>query len=314
MLKEIKSLPLELDSLDMSKGTATIAHAAYDNVDLVDDIGRKGMFKKTWEEKKLPDGYDISFYLNHDDTQAPGRIIKLHDDNKKAYTDVKMGTHTLGTDTLIQMDEKIIRKASYGFFAVKAKRIKSENKSLRELNEVEHLETSVLTRLSANPIAGVIKVNKHLTGILMDIKALENNEQSFLRTFINGSQDSLEKLVRFSGSLDPSSDLYTATQYWIGNFMDHMGDMKSSLKYNVKELLAPIEVKGHLANLRKFVINTKASDEAILDAQREIKSLEDAIVFDTADTPLIAEPSVSDTDANSRDFAEQVLLLSLKHF
>lgn len=314
---EYKSLKLELDSVNHQKGTATIAHAVYGNIDLVDDIAVKGLFTKTWQERKGDPMYDISFYLNHDDTQAAGIVTRCHDNETKAFTDVKAGTHTLGRDVLIMMDEGIARKASFGFETIKKDYVKKEKKQIRKLLEVDHLETSVLTRISANPLAGVMRVTKQFNPhtIALDIKQLSQTEQVFLTNMLRSRQTDLEKLVAFAGGLDVSSDLYTTTQYWISSLNSFIGDMKSQIKYNTKELALIPEIKEHLDNLRKFVRDTKASDEAIQGAELEIKSLEQALDFDTATTPLITEPGVSESgDIETKQFAEELLLLSLKHF
>lgn len=315
---EYKSLPLELDSLSLEKGTATIAHSVYNSIDLVDDIALRGMFTKTWQERKQADGsMDIMAYVNHDDTQAFGRVLRTHDNETKAFTDVKAGTHTLGRDTLIQMDEKIIRKASFGFETKKRKFITKEKKQIRQLQEVDHLETSVLTRLSAHPSAGVVKVNKHYintAGIMVDIKSLDQNEQAFLSSMIRSRQGDLEKIVAFSGGLDVTSDLYTTMQYWISQLNSLLGDMKSNVKYNTKSVEHNMEVKDHLENLRKFVRNTKASDGAIIDAELEIKALEEAFQFDTDDTLLITEPTSSEGDSETKQLADELILLTLKLF
>lgn len=319
---ETKSLPLEVDSLSHEKGTATIAHAVYNNLDLVGDIAYKGMFSKTWKEKTVGENVDISFYVNHDDTQAPGKVIRVHDNEQKAFTDVKMGTHTLGRDTLIMMDEGTIRKASFGFHTIvsEKKQLPNKTKTARGLKEVNHLETSVLTRLSANPSAGIVKVTKQLRqietadgpGILIDLKSLQPEEQTFMKNMLAGSQANLEKLVAFSGGLTPESDLYTTVSYWISRLTDSMSDMKSCLKYNMKELAddGTTEVKAQIAILEKFCRNTKASDGAILEMQSEIKSLQAVLALNTEDTPLIPEPTSSEVELKS--LSDALFILSLK--
>lgn len=317
---EYKALTLEVDSLSHEKGTATIAHAVYGNIDLVGDIANKGMFNKTWKEKNLGvQGFDISFYLNHDDTQAPGKVIGAHDNDQKAFTDVKMGTHTLGRDTLIMMDEGTIRKSSFGFLPTKFERKSIKSKTIRSLQEVNHMETSVLTRLSANPLAGIEKVNKQLEqasvlfNLELDFKMLDTNEQTFLKDMLTRNQKNLESLVSFSGTLQPDSDLYTSVTWWITRLADSMNDMKSCLKYNCKEApaAANAEIKAHIAQLRKFCRNTKASDTCIQEMEREIKSLEQILSLNTDDTPIATEPSSSDEESQ---LADGLLLLSLKHF
>lgn len=142
--------------MDKSKRTAIIAHAAYDNIDLTNDISRKGMFTKSWSESKG----EISFYLNHDDELAPGKVVDVYEDDQHAYTKAWLGTHTLGNDVLLMMDEGVIKKASFGYYATKSNPLDVKGKKVRELKEVAHLETSVLTKMPANPKAGVRSVVK----------------------------------------------------------------------------------------------------------------------------------------------------------
>lgn len=321
---EYKALTLEVDDLSHEKGTAVIRHAVYDNIDLVSDISRKGMFTKSWAERKEgPDSFDISFYLNHDDTQPPGRVMNVFDSENKALTKVKMGTHTLGSDTLKMLDEGTIRKASFGFRTIKAKPL-PEKKQVRQLLEVDHMETSVLTRLSANPRAGIESVKKHFTGLVLDLKQLTTDEQKFLQDMIGQHTDSLSKMVDFAGRLSPTSDLYTTAQYWAGRLNDFVADVKGQIKWNgardsdgklidLKGFDSLPELKEHLANLKKFVRNTTASDSCIEEMEAEIKSLEQLLDVDTADTHHAqGEPSVS--AAEMKALSNEMDLLLFKHF
>lgn len=158
---ERKSINFELKDLDKSKRIAIIAHAAYDNIDFTKDISRKGMFTKSWAESKE----NISFYLNHNDEQAPGKVVDVYEDNQFAYTKAWLGTHTLGNDVLTMMDEGIIKKASFGYITKKSNVISKDSQKVRELKEVQHLETSVLTKMPANIKAGVISITKSFDGV-----------------------------------------------------------------------------------------------------------------------------------------------------
>ncbi len=260
--------------------------------------------------------YDIDVLLNHEENKAWARAIGVKDDGKKGYTHIKAGSHTLGKDVMAMLDDGIARKASFGFIAKKATRIKKENKSVRELKEVAHLETSVLTKLSAHPKAGIIAVRKSFEGLQMDIKALQPDEQKFLMNMIGSRHQDLQQLVNFSGQLDPTSDLYTYTQYWIGRQNDMIGDMKSQIKYNsVKSLPVDSETKELVEKIKKFVRNSGASDETLREMEVDIKSFEDQLSdINTADTHLINEPFVSDNENKSfseSEIADRLKLLTL---
>jgi HK97 family phage prohead protease len=153
---ETKHIVFELKDMDKQKRTAVIAHAVYDNIDRGKDVSRKGMFNKSWQENKG----DISFYLNHNDEQAPGKVVDVFEDTKNAYTKTWLGTHTLGNDTLIMMDEGIIKKASFGYITIQSSPLSVKGQMVRELKEVAHIETSVLTKMPMNPLAGVVSVTK----------------------------------------------------------------------------------------------------------------------------------------------------------
>jgi HK97 family phage prohead protease len=251
---ETKSINFELKDLDKQKRTAVIGHATYDSVDRTEDISRKGMFTKSWKENKD----DISFYLNHNDTQAPGKVVDLFEDSNHAYTKAWLGTHTLGNDTLIMMDEGVIKKASFGYITIKSNPLTLDGRRVRELKEVAHIETSVLTKMPAHPGSGVISVTKSFYPV--DLKTLSDTEQSVLKRILGNDQSTLEELIRMSAALDPSSDLYTWVSWNISRRADAMGGIRDQLKWNVKEMN---ELRGHIKIMEKFCRDTKASDDSI---------------------------------------------------
>lgn len=276
---ERKSINFELKDLDKSKRIAIIAHATYDNIDRVGDISRKGMFTKTWSESKA----DLNFYLNHNDEQAPGKVEDVYEDNHNAYTKAWMGTHTLGNDVLTMMDEGIIKKASFGYITVKSNPLTQNGRKVRELKEVRHLETSVLTKMPANNSAGVVSVIKSFEG-MMDIKTLSQNEQNVLRSISNADQRTLAELIAMAGTLDPKSDLYTWVTYSISRRADMMGDVRSQIRYNSGELK---EMAGHLVKMEKFVKNTNASDECIKSIITEIAEVKNILA---TEPPISTQP------------------------
>lgn len=153
---QYKPIKFEVKDISMGSREAVIAHAVYNNIDRTKDISRKGMFNKSWQEQKD----SIAFYMNHDPYQAPGSVKDVFEDDQKAYTRVKLGTHTLGNDTLIMMDEGTAKWASFGYITVKSNPIEVKGQKVRELKEVVHLETSILTAWPANPQAGLVTLQK----------------------------------------------------------------------------------------------------------------------------------------------------------
>lgn len=302
MKNEVKSMALELKDVDTTSRTATIAHAHYDNVDRTNDILRKGAFTKSWAESKS----DIAFYFNHNDEQSPGVVLDVSDDNQKAYTHVKCGTHTLGNDVLIMMDEGVAKAASFGYATIKSNPLQVKGKKVRELKEIYHVETSILTKMPANPLAGLVQVNKSfdLTQT-SEFKMLNDIEQSWLRSMIANGLKTLGEMVAFSATLDTDSDLYTSISYMISNYSGMIADMKSNLRWGLKS----VDVKSHLETMENFCRNTKASDEAIKGVLEEINSIKEVLADDTADTLLITEPSAS----KSADLGFKDLITALKN-
>lgn len=274
---ERKSINFELKDLDKAKRTAIIAHAAYDNIDFTKDISRKGMFTKSWQESKQ----DISFYLNHNDEQAPGKVVDVYEDDKFAYTKAWLGTHTLGNDVLTMMDEGVIKKASFGYITNRSTPVTIKGQKVRELKEVTHIETSVLTKMPANIKAGVMSVNKSFGGDI-NIKTLNSQEQSLLKRISGSDQTTLQDLVSIASNLDPQSDLYSWVAYAISRRADMMGDVRSQLRYNSSELK---EMRNYVATMEKFCRNTKASDDCIKSILLEVNEAKNFISqYNTAST------------------------------
>jgi len=303
---EYKTIPLKLQDVDKSSRMAVVAHAAYNNIDRTKDISRKGMFAKSWEESKD----DISFYLNHDDTQAPGKVVGVKEDNEFAYTEAKMGTHTLGNDTLIMMDEGIIKNASFGYITVKALPKEVKGTKVRELLEVKHIETSVLTKMPANPKAGVVSVLKSISQKGLEIKTLNDAEQAFLQNIISSGSKLVRQALDLADGLDPDADLYTWINYFIQQQSSWIGDAKSNLRWGRKAMDETLgELKEYVATAERFVRNTRASDDCIQSVMADLKSAQHIIsLYDTVTTHEIDEPGISGK-SNGND--EEIILTKL---
>jgi HK97 family phage prohead protease len=286
---ERKSINFELKDIDKSKRTAVIAHAVYNNIDRTDDISRKGMFTKSWNETKD----EISFYFNHDDELAPGKVVDVYEDDSAAYTKAWLGTHTLGNDVLIMMDEGVIKKASFGYITEKSNFIDVKGKKIRELKEVKHIETSVLTKMPANPKAGVRQVIKAFMQT-PEFKALSNDEQVMLKKMLACDQMCMEEMVKAMGQLDTKSDLYTGLSYMISQRASMMGDMMRQLKWNVEDANS---IKSHIKTMENFCRNTNASDDAIktilleIEESKQLISGYNTVITQAGENPL--EPTAS---------------------
>lgn len=187
---EIKSIGFEVKDFSKEKRTAVIAHAVYNNIDLVGDISTKGMFNSSWSRGDM-----VSFYFNHDDNQSPGKTLRTFEDNEKAYTEVKFGPYTLGTDVLEMVDFGVIQGASFGYETEKKDYVSKNGKQIRKLLQVRHIETSLLTKQPANPLAGVVAYNKSLNGV--QVKSLIehlNKMEKFCRD-TTASDESIQNIL-----------------------------------------------------------------------------------------------------------------------
>lgn len=187
MTLEYKSLgSFEMKDMNRDHRTAVIAHAVYnviDNYKPIPDIARPGMFKKTWTEAKAKGVKNaLGFYINHDPQRQPGTVEDVWDDEYKAFTKVRFGTHTLGQDTMLMMDEGIIRDASFSFKAIQKNFLNIKGQKVRELKEVLHGETSAVVGIPPiNPLAGVVSVTKADIGALEQFKAHIERLEKFCR-------------------------------------------------------------------------------------------------------------------------------------
>lgn len=199
---EYKSIELELSDLNKERRTAVIAHAVYDNIDRAKDISRKGMFSRSWKASKPG---DIIFDIDHDRSKQPGKTIAVYEDEKKAYTKVSFGTHTLGNDTMLMMDEGIIRGASFEYITQKKATKEYKGQTVRELLEVQHLATTVTLALPPiNPEAGVISVTK------ADRKALEQYKAHIdrLELFCRNTTATDDLIIRIEAEIKAAREIF----------------------------------------------------------------------------------------------------------
>lgn len=305
---ERKTMALELSDMDTERRTAVVAHAVYDNIDRAGDISRKGMFNKSWKETKAE---DIRFDIDHNATQQPGLVKKTWETKSKAYTGVWFGTHTLGNDTMLMMDEGIIRGASFEFITEKKSIVEVKGRRVRELKEVQHIATTVTLSLPpVNPLAGVESVTK--AGFInsipeSELKALTQPEFQLLQRLNANDQEALQLLTNLSGNVDKSSDLFEWVLWQLSRRADAMGSIRSQIKYNSGELKA---LKDHVKLMEKFCRDTVATDDCIQSVEAEIKAAKSILdLYDTADTRLISEPFAS---VNDKEFSNALHLLTLK--
>ncbi len=191
MALEYKSTKFEVKDVNKGERSAVIAFATYNNIDRTKDILRKGSFNRSWTNNKS----DIRLFLNHDPNLAPGKPTEFWEDDNHAYVKAWFGTHTLGEDTLKMMDEGIITDSSFGFKTIKANNIEIKGEKVRELKELEHFETSILTHWGANPLSKVQMVTKALPmGAVDELKASIDRMEKFCHN-TTASDEAIQKIL-----------------------------------------------------------------------------------------------------------------------
>lgn len=152
-----QGLAFELKDVDIKSRITIGAFTRYNVKDADGDIGRKGMFKKTWGENgPTSDRPRIKHLLNHDITQPIGKPLELWDDDDYAYYKSLIGTHTLGDDYLKMAESGLITEHSYGFTRIRDNKTKEGN----EMLEVKQWEFSSLTSWGANEFSPLLSVAK----------------------------------------------------------------------------------------------------------------------------------------------------------
>lgn len=199
---ERKSLSLELKDFSPGSRTAVIAHAVYNNIDRTKDVSRKGMFTKSWQEFK-----NVEFLFNHVKNNPVGPVLRTFEDEQKAYTEVKFGNWTLGNDVMEMADAGVLKGASFGYIATKAGKIEVKGQKVRELREVIHVETSLLTVPPANPDAGVVTLTKAADRI-EEIKA----HVLLMEKFIRDTKASDEMILKVMSDLEQLKSILFDTE------------------------------------------------------------------------------------------------------
>jgi HK97 family phage prohead protease len=159
---------------DVDKGSRIMkgAFTRYNVKDSDGDIGRKGMFAKTWKEN-FP---RIKHLLNHDVTKPVGKIKSLWEDDDYAYYESQVGTHKLGDDVLDMAQSGLLTEHSYGYNILREEKAKDGN----HLLEVKQWELSNLTGWGANEYTPLLEFTKSMDAVALGqrlekrMKALES--------------------------------------------------------------------------------------------------------------------------------------------
>lgn len=169
-MKNYKSNEAKVKDVDSVKGIIKAYFSVFGNIDSDKDIIEPGAAAKTIQERG-PEGSDrIKHFKWHNSQHAPGKLLKLGEDETGAWFISKLSKSTLGKDTLIEYEEGIITEHSFGFETIKEDR---DEAGINHIREFKLWEVSSLTAWGANSLTRTewvkdIKDEKEL------LKAIEN--------------------------------------------------------------------------------------------------------------------------------------------
>lgn len=298
-MKTVKAAANSITDVDLGKRTAVTAFATYKSLDRDKDRSFKGMFTKSWQE--FP---DTRVFLNHDKTQAPGKIYgddfkkSLWEDDDHAYGKLWFGTSTLGSDTLKALDEGIYKDSSFWFVPTKYEKNAEGGYNLRE---VLQKDISVLSHWGAHPESKIQSVQKAASELQPGeeiLKQLSTAEISFLRDFISGMNNNLISLASFAAGLPENSDIYTWVNSVLSDLSYSISRFKGQLVWGQKSWSYD-ELNERLNRLKSFCQNTTASDDCIKNVLKEAEEIESLLMM--ADTPAPAHVKEQSKSNGSND-------------
>ncbi len=314
-----KAIPFagNIKDMSLSKRSALIAFATYKTLDRDQDRANKGMFTKSWNESFS----DIRLFLNHKKEQAPGKPIRFEEDDDHAYSEVKLGTHTLGEDTLKMMDEGIITDNSYGFDLIKSLPIKDKGKDMKE---AKLWEISLLTHWGAHQDSKVLEVNKSRRGHHEEKEYFGNfsvTDEVCVRPGYEhiASHAGQDMIVVEKTGWDYSAFYAirlpdgTSYRWYRGDELvpcdDTEPDNDPDEMDDEQMMAAMSELNAKIKTMQSFCRNTTASDDAIKNVLSELESAQNLLKsFDTAATSKRRKPAAS----VDKEFADALTLLTLK--
>jgi uncharacterized protein len=150
-MSEQKLLPFSAEvKLDYEGRTIEGYAAAFNNVDLVNDIIHPNAFAKTLQER----GTRIKLLWQHDTKTPLGRVLEMNEDGKGLFFKAVISDTEIGRDALALLRDGAIDGMSIGYDPVVHDYSKIDGKTVRNLREIKLYEISLCT-LQANPEAQV---------------------------------------------------------------------------------------------------------------------------------------------------------------
>lgn len=233
---EHKSVQLELKDFSPGSRSAVIAHAVYNNIDRAGDISRKGMFTKSWKENPK-----VDFLFNHDREQVPGWTERKWEDDERAYTELKFGNWTLGNDVMEMADAGVLKGASFGYAVEKKNFITVKGRKVRELKEVYHGETSLLTVIPANPLAGIVTLTKDTSGIILELKAHIELMEKFCRD-TKASDETIKQILNQIAEIKAITDNYDTADTHVADEQPASVEEKQDTSTDVLTILSLLNI------------------------------------------------------------------------
>lgn len=173
---DYKSFGGSVTDFDFKSRIVTGYLTAFDNVDHGGDVGLKGMFTKSINERK-----DSIFFLNqHNWDQPHGKFAVLNEDSKGLYFESEPLINTTYSDDALKLyDAGIMNEHSYGYQVIKSDFDKKQG--VRYLKEVKLYEGSNTT-LGMNP-------DTPFTGFksLTTLKDLEKEQKKLIKAIADGT-------------------------------------------------------------------------------------------------------------------------------
>lgn len=154
-----KSTSLSFKDVDTAKGIVTGYFSAFDIKDSDGDIIRKGAFAKSISERGPKSSQPrIKHLLDHNTTKAIGKLLELEEDGTGLRYTSQLGSHTLGKDALLMIQDGIITEHSIGFKTMR----EQQQADYNEITEVLLWEGSSLQAWGANPYTPITDLKSAL--------------------------------------------------------------------------------------------------------------------------------------------------------
>lgn len=183
----------------MEKGMVKAYFSNFGSLDSDTDIIEHGSHAKSILERGPSGSNRIKHLKFHNSTMVPGVLQELGEDEKGGWFISKLSKSTLGRDTLIEYQEKIITEHSHGFETIKQHR---DEAGIRHITEQRLWEVSTLTAWGANSNTPVVAVK--------DLKTAEDVIASIERInkYLKVGTFSDELLAKMEKEMQQLNELY----------------------------------------------------------------------------------------------------------